>query len=236
VTVGEMEWWEDFFDEAYVAAWTAGGWFDGTDEQVEGIHRLLDLPAGSAILDVACGFGRVAWRLQRRGYRVTGLDASEVQLRLAAERHPGPEYVRGDMRSPPAGPFDAVINVFSSFGYFDDPLDDVAALAAWHRVLRPGGVLVMDLMHRDRVAYLHGKPPLLEGAVREEGITDWVEGIRTATVRYRDVVKTFRMRLYTATELVRLLRQAGFSDVEAFGGFQREAVSPQQRLVLRAMK
>ena len=121
---------------------------------------------------------------------------------MAEDRGPGPIYVEADMRRPPTGPFDAAINLFSSFGYFDDPREDTAALTAWSRCLRPGGVLLMELMHRDRLAYWHGQPRDEQGGPVEVGYTDWVTGIRTATMTYGSIVKTSRFRAYTATELL----------------------------------
>ncbi|MGH8903781.1 MAG: class I SAM-dependent methyltransferase [Egibacteraceae bacterium] len=203
---------------------------------MEAIVELLDLPVGAAVLDVACGFGRIAGPLHHRGLRVTGIDISQTQLQLAAKTNPGPDYLLADMRQPPSGPFEGAINVFSSFGYFDEPEQDLAALQAWYGVLRDGGVLVMDLMHRDRLAYLEGQPHNQEGPVREEGMTDWVSGVRTVTLTYGDIAKTFRVRLYTVTELVRMLGDVGFARVKPFGGLSRAPVSPAQRLTIRAVK
>lgn len=219
------EWWEHFFDDDYVRVWTAAGAFDTSDEVAARIATLLERTPGREVLDVACGFGRVAGPLHERGYRVTGIDASPDQLRLAAQRHPGPTYLRRDMRDPPPGPFDAVLNVFSSFGYFAERSDDLAALRAWHRVLRPGGLLLLELTHRDAVAHLYeGDDQVIEqGAVRETGVTDWVTGLRTATVTADGMTKTFVIRLYTITELVTELRAAGFAAVEARAGLDSSA-------------
>ncbi|MBW3579331.1 MAG: methyltransferase domain-containing protein [Actinobacteria bacterium] len=234
-----MDWWEDFFDENYVEVWGAAGSFDNTAEQVDAIEQILGLPPGSQILDVACGFGRIAGPLHERGYDVTGLDYSSTQLGLAQERYPGPQYVEGDMREPPQGPFDAVLNIFSSFGYFEERANDMAALAAWHAVLVPGGPLLMELMHRDRLANLFNPDaePDEQGPIRENGTTDWVTGVRTATAISGDVSKTFRVRLYTATELVRELRSIGFTTVKVMGGLDPGAVfTPRTRLAIRAVK
>jgi hypothetical protein len=94
----------------------------------------------------------------------------------------------------------------------------------------------MDLMHRYRVAYLEGQPHGQQGPVREEGITDWVSGVRTATVTYGNITKTFRVRLYTVTEMIRMLSDVGFARVEPFGGLSGAPVSPAQRLTIRAVK
>lgn len=233
-----MPWWESMFDEGYVEAWTAAGFFDRTVEQAHAIADLLDLPRGAAVLDVGCGFGRIAGPLAEHGYEVTGIDVSPVQLRLAEERNPGPRYLQRDMREPPSGPYGAVLNVFSSFGYFDHRQDDLAALHAWFQVLRPGGVLLMELMHRDRVAFaFQAEAPMNQGQVRETGITDWVAGTRTATVTYGDVSKTFHVRLYTATELVRELEAVGFAHTEVWGDLDATTpLSPETRLILRSVK
>lgn len=231
-----MEWWQDFFDENYVEAWSAAGSFDNTTAVVDDLERLLGLSPGATVLDIACGFGRISGPLSARGYDITGLDVSPTQLQLAEERNPGPRYVEADMRHPPTGPFDAAVNLFSSFGYFEDRRDDVAALRAWAATLRPKGVLVMELMHRDLVAHLYGSSIDHPGPVSEEGETDWVTGVRTATVRYGEIVKTFRIRLYTVTELVQMLHEAGFAAVEAMGGLEGGPVSPESRLALRAVR
>jgi SAM-dependent methyltransferase len=231
-----MAWWEDFFDAKYVEAWTAAGSFDDTAEEVDALEELLGVGPRASILDVGCGFGRFAGPLAERGYEVTGIDSSPDQLALARDRHPGPTYVHGDMRHPPAGEFDAAINVYSTFGYFDDPADDVAAVDAWAQALRPGGVLVMELMHRDRLAALFDQPVEHRGPVEEVGETDWVSGVRTSTVTFAGIEKTFRVRLYTVTDLVRMLHQAGFRTVDAYGGLRGGQVTPHTRLALRAVR
>ncbi len=234
-----MEWWQVFFDEDYVEVWTAAGSFEHTGEQVDAIEHILGLPAESRILDVPCGFGRIAGPLHERGYDVTGLDYSSTQLRLAQVRHPGPRYVQGDMREPPPGPFDAVLNIFSSFGYFEERADDMGALAAWHEVLVPGGVLLMELMHRDRLANLFDPEAQLDdqGPYQEIVTTDWVTGVRTSTVTSGDITKTFRVRLYTATELARELRSIGFATVSVLGGLDPDSVlTPHTRLAILAVK
>lgn len=232
-------WWETFFDEDYVAIWSAAGSFDRTADDADGIQRQLLGAPGTHVLDVACGFGRIAGQLHRRGYQVTGIDLSADQLRLAGHRNPGPTYLRRDMREPPAGPYDAVLNVYSSFGYFADHNDDIAALHAWYAVLRPGGILLMDLFHRDAVAHaFSGDDAVIErGPTREMGVTDWVTGYRTATVTDGEISKTFRVRLYTATELVGALQTAGFSTVDVYGDLHGTArLSPTTRMVIRATR
>lgn len=235
VSSSPTQWWKTFFDERYVDAWEADGSFDHTSEDAALLMDFLGLDPGAAILDIPCGFGRFAGPLQEAGHRVVGVDASPAQIRLAHERHPGPRYVVGDMREPPSGPFDAVLNLYSSFGYFDDPNDDLACLRAWHAVLRPGGVLILETMHRDKFAWLWGQE-VDPGVRRESGRTDWATGVRTACVHIDGVERTFRVRLYTATELVGMMTEAGFNDVEVYGALDGRPLDPSSRLVIRARR
>ena len=102
-------------------------WLDDdlSNSQAELIWETLQLRTGDEVLDVPCGHGRIANRLAQRGARVTGVDADaffvEHARADAAARGVDVEYVHGDMRELPwDGRFDAAVNWFTSFGYFDD--------------------------------------------------------------------------------------------------------------------
>lgn len=228
-------WWDGFFDDAYIDVWTAQGAFDSTADHVQQLIELLDLQPGARVLDIPCGFGRFAGALQDAGHRVTGIDLSPDQIRRAEQDNPGPDYRIGDMREPPDGPFDAVLNLFSSFGYFDSRDDDLRCLRAWFDVLRPGGQLVLDTMHRDRLAWAYDPDDESLSDV-ETGATDWVTGIRTSQVSFGDETREFRFRLYTATELVAAVADAGFVDVRAHGDLGGSPLAPSTRLVIHAFR
>ena len=124
-----------------------------SDAQAELLWKTLRLTEGSEVLDVPCGHGRIANRLAARGARVAGLDADPFFLERAradaAERGVEVEYVQGDMRELPwAERFDAVVNWFTSFGYFDDE-GNKAWLESARRTLKPGGRLAIDVHSRD---------------------------------------------------------------------------------------
>src|SRR5262249_15550341 len=102
------------------------------------------------------GEGRYCRALAALGYRVTGVDLSEPlldQARRASPMLPGmPTYVRADVRSLPFGPqFDAVVSLFTSFGYFDDPEDDLRVVESARRVLVPGGRSLLDFLNASQV-------------------------------------------------------------------------------------
>jgi SAM-dependent methyltransferase len=232
------EWWRTFFDRTYTDIWMAGGAFDRTAEEVAGLVSMLG-PGPLRVLDIPCGWGRHAGPLAAAGHDVTGVDLSGDQLAVAAERNPGPIYLQGDMREPPPGPFDVVLNLFSSFGYLGDD-GDAAALRAWHDVLAPGGHLVMDSTHRDLMARKvdpGAELPIGDTGAVETGTVDWLTGIAHRIVRMADgTEKRFDVRLYTVTELVALVEDAGFADVRVAGGFDGSPVTPETRVLLTARR
>jgi ubiquinone/menaquinone biosynthesis C-methylase UbiE len=113
------------------------------------IWSLLALEEGAEVLDLACGHGRITNALARRGARASGLDASRLFLDRAqadaAQAGLNTHYEQGDMRCLPwgDGSFDYVISWFTSFGYFADA-ENRRVLSESHRVLRPGGKLLIE--------------------------------------------------------------------------------------------
>src|SRR5262249_55200901 len=143
-------WFTQFFDDAYVVELSDQKPSRQTRREVDFLLRSLRVSPRSRILDVACGYGRHAAELSRRGFRVVGVDLSRAMLAEARQRfREGPRlrFVRGDMRRLDfAAEFDAVFSFFTSFGYFA-PGQNEAALRRMARALRPGGRLLVD--HRN---------------------------------------------------------------------------------------
>ena len=151
------EWFEDeaFWDGLYPFMF-ADRKFEVADDQVADILELAGLEGGS-VLDLACGPGRHAAALAKRGFRVTGVDLSPSLLRRARDRARAEgvdvEWVREDMRRfvrPDA--FDLAINIFTAFGYFDDRQDDLQVLRNIHQSLRKGGAFVIEVMGKECLA------------------------------------------------------------------------------------
>ncbi len=203
--------------------------------------------AGGRILDAPCGFGRHSLALARRGFDVTGVDLSETELQRAKERAAGAglplHLVRQDMRDMEfSGEFDLALNLFSSIGFFTDD-EDRLLLDRFCTALKPGGAFVLDTRNRDFA--IHDIAPaeivrLPEGAVRVKNRFD----VRTSRVQQswwmeKDgrLLGETEIRLYSAHELLRMLRPERWSQVELFGGLDgRPFALDSPRIVLVATK
>jgi SAM-dependent methyltransferase len=213
--------------------------------EVDAAVRLLGLEPPAAILDLCCGPGRHALELARRGFRATGVDATGPFLReaeaLANAEGLEVELVHEDMRVfRREGGFDAVLNMATSFGYFEDPGDDRLVLENVCSSLRPGGSLLMELQGKEVVCRTLRQPEwheendivlLTEQRVRESW--SWVDNRLVVLADGARQELVLSHRLYSATELSAMLAGAGFASVECFGSLSGSPYDEQaERLVV----
>ncbi|MET9443390.1 class I SAM-dependent methyltransferase [Streptomyces sp. NPDC006610] len=221
---------------------------DQAEELLDG-SPLLSFPPGSRVLDLCCGPGVFTVPLARRGYDVTGVDLSEAMLDRARERAAGlgarVTYVRADARDYEApGRFDVVLNMFTSFGYFEDPADNARVLRTMHDCLAPGGTLILDLAGKELLARRVTPPKVVHRGddlvVQTDTVLDDWARLRSdwVLVRGERVTRaTLEWFVYSAVELRHMAREAGFGRVEIFGGFDgRPYDENAERLVLRGMR
>jgi SAM-dependent methyltransferase len=234
------DWWRHYFDETFFRLHDPLFPEQASREEVAAILELVGLTADARVLDLPCGWGRHTRLLAGAGFAAFGADISEPLLRRAVAEHGAggdggdggdggepPRYAAADLRALPfaAASFDAVLNVFTSLGLFLEDDEDVAALREARRVLAPGGVFLLESMHRDDVVASfaprdHWRLP--DGTeVRVQRRFDPVTGVSRERWRWRrgDEAgeKRHALRLRTATEIDRLLRLAGFLHIEYFG-------------------
>ncbi len=226
------EWFEDedfwtayaplMFDEAHWAEVPA---------IVDAIERLAKPAPGAAVLDTCCGPGRHSLELASRGYRVTGIDITEAYLEAAraSASDDNPRFLRADIRHFSTDqPFDLAMNLYTSFGYFSDPADDLAALRHIRAALRPGGAFVLETTGKETAARDFTAGESFERAgweVRTEfSVVGAWEGLRNRWILTRGdevVDRSFVLRLYSGSELKATLLEAGFREVRIMGSFDR---------------
>ena len=246
-------WYEQFFREDYYRLYrgqrSVGP--DRTDQQVAFLEQALALPQEAAILDLACGWGRHAIPLAQRGYRITGQDLSQFHLDLARKAAAAGgvslSLIHGDMREIPfEAEFDAVINIFSAFGYLENDAEDAKVLTQVGKALKPGGKFFIDLGNREHVirTYEFRDWQQLEdgGLVLFERQMDLLESRNHVRITLIDPDGTRRetghvFRFYTLTELVKILADAGLVFQRAWGDFDGSDYGlDSRRMIVQAQK
>ena len=198
-------------------------------EQVTQIIERLGTEYGARILDLPCGNGRHSCELAGRGFEVTGVDRTGRYIAAARQearrRSLEAGFLTGDMRDYcQPEQYDAILNLFGSFGYFEDPADDLRVLKNMRDSLRPGGQVLVETAGKEIVA--RGFRPrdwFEEGellVLTERQVTsDWGR-IETGYVVFRGGERyehTVSIRSFSAAELTALLETAGFSHVSTYG-------------------
>jgi len=231
------DWWQAFFDADYLRLWGQSEVSGSIAAQVEGLWSLLGLQEGSRVLDAPCGYGRLSRPLAERGAIVLGVDQSKTLLEHAERERGGLpssrlRYLQHDLRKPLGEEgFDCALNVFTSLGYGTEE-DDLAILETLRAAVRPSGLVFVETNHRDLTAAFlaRGVPPsqrLPDGTlVVEDPRFDPIRG-RMETCWYwsgpaGQGKKPASLRVYTATELVRLLERAGLRFRSAHRGCSPE--------------
>ncbi len=198
-------------------------------DEVDKIINLLSIEPESHILDLGCGTGRISLELARRGFQITGVDRTRRYLEQAKEQADKEgleiELVLEDMREfRRLEDFDAVISMFTSFGYFEDAEDDHRVVANVCDSLKTGGAFIIETHGKETLAPIFrerdwsekdGVIVLYERKVSQNWGWMWNRWIMLrGNERIEDEISH---RLYAATEMVALLTDCGFSKVDVFG-------------------
>jgi SAM-dependent methyltransferase len=238
-------WWQTFFSGLIVDSWLQMIGEEQTRVEVEFIKRELGVSPPAKILDVPCGGGRHSLALAAAGFRMTGVDISFDFLKAArsnsANLSSGPSQDRGgerrgvtweqrDMRDLPwRQEYDGAFCFGNSFGYYDDAGNE-EFLRAVAGVLKPGAKFLLDtgvLMEcilfsfQDRNWYQIGDIKFLRNA-RYDPPTSRIETEYTLIRGDESEAKSAFHRIFTYRELCELMTKAGFTNVQGFGGLNRE--------------
>jgi len=226
-------WFEEFFDDDYLRTipFMTPTY---TVKEMKYIRSHLDLPSGAKLLDVGCGYGRLAIEFARVGYEVTGLDTSLPLMFLAAEAstEAGVEvnFMHQDMREMSFdGEFDGVYCVMTSFGYFDDDTNrDV--VGRMYRALKPGGKFFIEVINRDFIVndlpsrvWWEGDDCVVMDEVEFNFLTSRIVSKRSVVFSDgRSVNHDLSIRAYCLHELGRLAHNAGFRVVSVTGNINTD--------------
>ena len=222
------DWFEHSFGDEYLRLYPHR---DETDaaEAIDLVAAHMEGRPVNSVLDLACGAGRHARLLCDRWWTV-GLDLSPALLRVARRESPDAPYVRADMRELPfaSESFDLAVNLFTSFGYFDDDREHAQVLKCVGRVTKRGGTFVLDFLNPQEVRrnLVPRDVRFVGGATVEQFRCISSDGKYVEkTIRVRGKEYMERVRLLSAQELEAMLVAAGFDLVERAGDYTGAAWS-----------
>ena len=196
-------------------------------------------PESLSVLDIACGAGRHALEFAKLGYKITGNDLSPYLLeearKMAQQRKLPVQLTCCDMRRIPAdGRYNLVVQLFTSFGYFDLKEDDQLVLNKAYNALQCGGWYILDLINpshlfRNMVAHSSrtaGELTIIEDrAVNEERITKTINIIPPLG---RPITFSESVRLYREPEIIAMLQKEGFTISRIIGNYEGEAFTEEE--------
>jgi SAM-dependent methyltransferase len=200
------EWYETFLDPIPAGA---------TGIEVYFVNRQLPVDDFGSVLDLCCGPGRHAAQLVGLGYRILGVDVNEHVVRRARSTCPKASFETCDMRNLGSldGPFDAVVNLWHSFGYFDDETN-LDVLRQVRMLLRPGGRAIFDIYNRDHIAGLPREELAGCGGRRIRTQRSWTGRRHRVSIEYDDGPgDNFEWRLYSPDEFRAACSSVGLSSV-----------------------
>ena len=207
---------------------------------MDNIVHYLNLPEEATILDLACGKGRHSIYLNQMGFKVTGADLSSNSIAIAKEHENETlRFVEHDMRKPFEQKFDAIFNLFTSFGYFENDEDNLTTLIAIKDSISEYGFAVIDFMN---------VPNVLSNLVSEE--VKHVENIEFHIKRYfkEDYIYkeidfedqgekyhfTEKVKALTLEDFETMMENAGIYLLDVFGDYKLKKFHKQEseRLIL----
>ena len=147
----DQHWYADWFDTPYYHILYKNRDHSEARKFIKNLADHLRLPEDAEVLDIACGRGRHSVYLNKLGFKVTGIDLSRNNIAFARQfENDRLEFRVHDMCQPMPKPYDAVFNLFTSFGYFDTDQENQKAIQAMKADMKPGACGVIDFMNCQR--------------------------------------------------------------------------------------
>lgn len=258
------EWWEpssQFFGKFYLEGDDSIEGFlkkkklsldERTQIEVNGVVNLLNLKGGESILDLPCGYGRHSIELAKKGFKVTGCDLNPTHLEKARRKaelaNLEINWLLGNMLNVEiTAKFDAIINMFYSFGFFENDKDNLQVLRNFYQNLKPGGQF---LFHTDvNIPYLlSGEYKTYEERILSSGAkliirdeyhieTKRINGSWTILRGKDEVKKSYSVRVYDTEEFTDMCESVGFRETRCYSDWEKTPYSPKnEEMMIVAIK
>jgi 2-polyprenyl-3-methyl-5-hydroxy-6-metoxy-1,4-benzoquinol methylase len=225
---------KDWFKEWFASEEYLNLYKHRDDQDAEKLLKLIlnsvKIPKGAKVLDAACGSGRHSLSLARKGFDVTGFDLSRVLLDIAkentAEEGLDIQFINADIREVTfCKKFDLIINLFTSFGYFDTERENFAFIHNSPEWLKPGGFFAFDYLNKEYL--LSNYQPYTERVVDDKVFKEkrYIENsriIKEIRIEQPDgLVRKFTesVKLYDKDKILEEFENAGFELEYIYGDY-----------------
>lgn len=223
---GTENWYSSWFDTPYYHILYKDRNYREAQVFMDNLTHYLNLPEKAKVLDLACGKGRHAIYLNQLGFDVVGADLSENSIAEANKNaNDTLHFVVHDIREPFDQKFDAIFNLFTSFGYFENVKDDIKTLLAIKESLSEYGFAVIDFMNSQHV---------IENLIPEEtkevdGIVFnikrfFIDGFIIKEIDFEADGKKFHftenVRAYTLEDFQNMMNETGIYLLDTFGDYK----------------
>jgi 2-polyprenyl-3-methyl-5-hydroxy-6-metoxy-1,4-benzoquinol methylase len=241
----EKSWFKDWFDTKYYHLLYQHRDENEASQFIKSLTQFLQLQVNSKILDLACGKGRHSVTLNELGYDVLGADLSENSINAAKPMEKdGLAFIVQDMREIiPNNSFDAVFNLFTSFGYFDEKTDNEKVVRSVFEMLHPNGIFVIDFMNVHRVLHqLVANETKVVNGIQFQLNRQYTGTHIIKEITFEDQGQYFsyqeKVQALKKTDFEKLFSDCGFSLIETFGDYGLHAFDENisDRLILIARK
>jgi len=242
--MAKEDWFKSWFDTSYYHMLYEHR--DSTDAQIfmDVLINHLKLNKGDRVLDLACGRGRHALYLHKKGFDVKGIDLSKRNIAFARQHIPSVDFEIKDMRENFGdAEFDYIFNLFTSFGYFDIHQQHLEAVKNMALALKPNGVLVLDFMNAHKVHRGLVEDELIDSDNVSFRVKRYVEDEKIVKeIFVKEDEKELRyfekVALLTLQDFEGLFEQAKLKVIKTFGDFNLNPYSEEQsdRLILMAQR
>ena len=222
----KCNWFASWFDTPYYHILYKDRDYTEAKAFMDTLTNYLNLPEDAKILDLACGKGRHSIYLNELGYDVTGADLSENSIKAAsAYSNEKLHFMVHDMREPFDEKFDAIFNLFTSFGYFENDEDNLTTLKAIRDSLSEYGFAVIDFMNVHYV--LKNLIPEQEKTV--DGITFHIKKELKDNHIYKEISfehngkkcsYTERVKALTLEDFEAMMEEADINLLDVFGDYK----------------
>ncbi len=221
-----MKWYESWFDSPYYHILYKNRDDKEARNFIDNLIHKIPLNTPASLLDLACGKGRHSIYFHSKGFAVMGVDLSEENIRYAQRfSEKGLQFKVGDMRSFQLDKsFEYIVNLFTSFGYFNSPVEDQRVFNNVYQHLNSGGLFIQDYLNIHFVSQ-----HLVEEETKyEEGIAFHIqrkieEGFVLKNIQFEDKGEKYnyteRVKIYTLEDFETLAQQSGFRIIEKYGDY-----------------